>query len=396
MVSGFLLVDILVVVLLLAALISGCRSGALSAALGALGIVAGLVVGLGVASALVGLSEVPGIRVLLVLATVVLFVGVGNIGGATVGATLRDRMRTKSSQRWDSGLGAAFQAIVAAMVIWLVSLPVAANVGGPVGTAVRESRILSAMDSAAPTWGKQVPEQIAALIDVTGLPPMVSPFEAKGVEVADPDPADVDPAVIEALRPSVVHVLGDAESCHRRLSGSGYVAAPDYVITNAHVVAGTNAVEVDTVLGVKEADVVLYNPEVDLAVLHVPSLGIAPLDSAKHQARSGDGALLLGFPASGPFTATPARVRDKVTISGPNIYANGRTEREAYILRGQVRQGNSGGPLVTPDGKVVGVIFGTAVDGSNTGYALTFEQVNAVVGEIGRLTEIVDTQNCMG
>ena len=225
---------------------------------------------------------------------------------------------------------------------------------------------------------------------------MVSPFEAKGVEVADPDPADVDPAVIEALRPSVVHVLGDAETCHRRLSGSGYVAAPDYVITNAHVVAGTNAVEVDTVLGVKEADVVLYNPEVDLAVLHVPSLGIAPLDSAKHQARSGDGAVLLGFPASGPFTATPARVRDKVTISGPNIYANGRTEREAYILRGQVRQGNSGGPLVTPDGKVVGVIFGTAVDGSNTGYALTFEQVNAVVGEVGRLTEIVDTQNCMG
>ena len=396
MVSGFLIVDIFVVVLLLAALISGWRSGALSAGLGALGIVAGLVVGLGVASALVGLSEVPGMRVLLVLATVVLFVGGGNIVGATVGAALRDRMRTKSSQRWDSGFGAAFQTIVAAMVIWLVSLPVAANVGGPVGAAVRESRILGAMDSTAPTWGKQVPEQIAALIDVTGLPPMVSPFETKGAEVADPDPADVDPAVIEALRPSVVHVLGDAETCRRRLSGSGYVAAQDYVITNAHVVAGTNAVEVDTVLGVKDADVVLYNPEVDLAVLHVPSLGIEPLTPAKHPARSGDGAVVLGFPASGPFTATPARVRDRVTISGPNIYANGRAEREAYTLRGQVRQGNSGGPMVTPDGNVVGVIFGTAVDGSNTGYALTLEQVNAVVGEIGRLTESVDTQNCMG
>lgn len=396
MVSGFLIVDVVVILLLLAALISGWRSGALSAGLGALGIIAGLVVGLVVASASVGLSDVPSVRMLLVLATVVLFVGVGNIVGATVGSTLRDRMRTKSSQRWDSGLGAVFQGVVATLVIWLVSLPIAANVSGPLGTAVRESRVLSAMDSATPTWGKQVPEQIAALIDVAGLPPMVSPFQAQGAEVAEPDPADVDPAVIEKLRPSVVHVLGDAESCRRRLSGSGYVAAPDYVITNAHVVAGTNSVEVDTVLGVKQADVVLYNPEVDLAVLHVPALGIPPLESAQRPARSGDGAVVLGFPASGPFTASPARVRDKITISGPNIYATGRTEREAYTLRGQVRQGNSGGPLVTPEGNVTGVIFGTAVDGSNTGYALTMEQVNEVVGEIGRLKGAVDTQTCMG
>ena len=155
-----------------------------------------------------------------------------------------------------------------------MSIPVAANVGGPVGTAVRESRVLTAVDKAVPSWGKQVPEHLAALIDVTDLPPLVSPFQGTGADTAPPDPAAVDPAVVERVRPGVVHVLGDAEGCRRRLSGAGYVAAPDYVITNAHVVAGTNSVQLDTVLGAKNATVVLYNPDVDLAVLHVPDLGI--------------------------------------------------------------------------------------------------------------------------
>lgn len=396
MVTGSLIVDILVVIAIISAFAGGWRNGALSAGLGALGIVAGLVVGLGIASSVVSMAESPGMRVILVLATVVLFVGVGNIVGATVGTSLRERMRSKTTQRWDSIVGAVFQTIVSAMVIWLVSIPIAANVGGPVGTAVRESRMLASLDRLAPHWGKQVPEQIAALIDVTGLPPLVSPFQASGADVGEPDPADVDPAVMDKVRPAVVHVLGDAEHCRRRLSGSGYVAAPDYVITNAHVVAGTNAVELDTVLGAKKAEVVLYNPDADLAVLHVPGLGIEPLVPAERPARSGDGAVVLGFPASGPFSASPARVRDKITISGPDIYATGRSDREAYTLRGEVRQGNSGGPVITPEGEVIGVVFGTAVDGSDTGYALTLDQVNDVVGEIEQLRGAVDTQECVG
>ena len=202
----------------------------------------------------------------LLLATVVLFVGVGNIVGATVGSTLRDRMRTKPSQTWDSAIGSVLQFVIATVVVWLVSTPVAANAPGPVGTAVRESTVLTAVDSAVPGWSRQIPEYLAALIDVTGLPPLVSPFQAQDANVAEPDDADVVPDIIDSVRPSVVHILGDAETCSRRLSGSGFVAAADYVITNAHVVAGTNSVQLDTVLGVKDATVVLYDPEVDLAV----------------------------------------------------------------------------------------------------------------------------------
>lgn len=390
-----LIVDAGLIILALAALVSGWRQGALSAGLAAIGVFSGLVVGLGVAAAVIGFAERPSLRVVLLLATVVLFVGVGNIVGATVGSTLRDRMRTKPSQTWDSAIGSVLQFVIATVVVWLVSTPVAANAPGPVGTAVRESTVLTAVDSAVPGWSRQIPEYLAALIDVTGLPPLVSPFQAQDANVAEPDDADVVPDIIDSVRPSVVHILGDAESCSRRLSGSGFVAAPDYVITNAHVVAGTNSVQLDTVLGVKDATVVLYDPEVDLAVLHVPQLGLDPLSMATEPAVTGESAVVLGFPGSGPFTASPSRVRERLNISGPDIYATGRTDREAYTLRGHVVQGNSGGPLIRPNGEVIGVVFGAAVDGSDTGYALTLGQVEQVVGDYVGLTRAVDTQRCV-
>lgn len=390
-----LIVDAGLIILALAALVSGWRQGALSAGLAAIGVFSGLVVGLGVAAAVIGFAERPSLRVVLLLATVVLFVGVGNIVGATVGSTLRDRMRTKPSQTWDSAIGSVLQFVIATVVVWLVSTPVAANAPGPVGTAVRESTVLTAVDSAVPGWSRQIPEYLAALIDVTGLPPLVSPFQAQDANVAEPDDADVVPDIIDSVRPSVVHILGDAESCSRRLSGSGFVAAPDYVITNAHVVAGTNSVQLDTVLGVKDATVVLYDPEVDLAVLHVPQLGLDPLGMATEPAVTGESAVVLGFPGSGPFTASPSRVRERLNISGPDIYATGRTDREAYTLRGHVVQGNSGGPLIRPNGEVIGVVFGAAVDGSDTGYALTLGQVEQVVGDYVGLTRAVDTQRCV-
>ena len=390
-----LIVDFALVVLFGAALAGGWRQGAFSSAFAALGVVAGLVVGLGAAGLLVRVPDVTNMRVLLLLATVVTFVGVGNIVGATVGAAVRDRLRSKSTQAWDSAVGSLLQLFMAVVVAWVVAVPVAANAGEPLGSAVRGSRILGAVDSAVPEWGNKGPEYIARLIDVTGLPPLVSPFQGGGAEVEAPDPDSIDPGLVEDVRPSVVHVLGDAESCSRHLSGSGFVSAPDYVVTNAHVVAGTESVELDTVLGLKRATVVLYDPEVDIAVLHVPNLGLEPLPTAPGAAKSGDDAMVLGFPAGGPFAVSPVRVRERLNISGPDIYAAGRTEREAFTLRGSIRQGNSGGPLLSPTGEVLGVVFGTAVDGNETGYALTIRQMQQVVGEYEGLTEPVDTQACV-
>ena len=255
--------------------------------------------------------------------------------------------------------------------------------------------MLRGIDAATPDAWAQLPAKAAALLHDTGLPPLVSPLSADAKrEVDAPDESVVTGDLVDRVRPSVVHVVGDSETCHHRLMGSGFVIAHGYVLTNAHVVAGTQLVNLDTVLGVKHADVVLYDPEVDIAVLHAPELGLPELTWAPRELKSGDDAVVMGFPESGPFEADAVRVRTQLELSGPDIYATGRVERGAYTIRGDIRQGNSGGPMFTPEGQVAGMIFGTDVDVADTGYALTGTQLREVIGDVERLTDPVDTQTC--
>ena len=392
-----LVLDILIVVAVLLALWAGWRQGAISAVLSFVGIVAGVVLGTVLAQFAIRLTDQAALRFLLAIGVLIMMVGIGQLIGASIGARLRDRMRTRKKQRVDSFIGAGFQAVAAVFVIWLISLPLASNVGGAPGRALRESHILSVLNGAAPTQLASLPNGVAAVLNESGLPPLVSPWQDSGraVEVAAPAQDVNDPALVERLRPSVIHVLGDAEVCSRRLMGSGFVAADDYVITNAHVVAGTEKVHLDTVLGLRQAEVVYYNPNVDIAVLHSDNLCISPLDWAPTPADTGDDTMVMGFPHSGPFAARMARVRERITIAGPDIYSKGRVERDAYTVRGSIRQGNSGGPLVNTDGQVLGVVFGASVEDSETGYALTADEVNKHIGDITQLSRPVDTGNCV-
>lgn len=393
-----LVVDVLIVIAVLLAVRVGWRQGALAAVLAAVGIIAGLVLGTVLAPLAMGLTDQAAVRFLLAVGVLILLVGLGQLVGTSLGMALRDRMRTRSGQRVDSSIGAVFQAAAAIVVIWLVSLPLASNLGGQPGQALRESRVLSSLNAVAPSRLAALPNGLAALLNESGLPPLVSPWERSGADVEVDAPAVHigDPELAERVRPSVIHVLGDAEACSRRLMGSGFVTEPDYVITNAHVVAGTDKVRLDTVLGLKEADVVYYNSDVDIAVLHSPGLGLEPLPWAEQAAATGDDAIVLGFPQSGPFTAEPARVRDRLTIAGPDIYSTGRVERDAYTVRGSIRQGNSGGPMINPEGQVLGVVFGASVEDSDTGYALTADEVRGHVGDVTQLVDAIPTGSCVG
>ena len=393
-----LVVDVLIVIAVLLAVRVGWRQGALAAVLAAVGIIAGLVLGTVLAPLAMGLTDQAAVRFLLAVGVLILLVGLGQLVGTSLGMALRDRMRTRSGQRVDSSIGAVFQAAAAIVVIWLVSLPLASNLGGQPGQALRESRVLSSLNAVAPSRLAALPNGLAALLNESGLPPLVSPWErsGSGVEVDAPAIHIGDPELAERVRPSVIHVLGDAEACSRRLMGSGFVTEPDYVITNAHVVAGTDKVRLDTVLGLKEADVVYYNSDVDIAVLHSPGLDLEPLPWAEQAAATGDDAIVLGFPQSGPFTAEPARVRDRLTIAGPDIYSTGRVERDAYTVRGSIRQGNSGGPMINPEGQVLGVVFGASVEDSDTGYALTADEVRGHVGDVTQLVDAIPTGSCVG
>lgn len=390
------IVDALLVLVAVLALRGGWRQGAVASILAAIGITAGLVIGLAVAPLLMGLTSSVVSRFLVGFAVIASLIGMGNLIGAVLGASLRDRMRRRTSQSFDSALGAVFQFLTVMAVCWLVSVPLATGLGSPGAGAIRGSVILGGIDRVTPDALDTVPSRLSAMLDESGLPPLVSPFESTGTsDVPAPSASVADQALVEEIRPSIVHVMGNAEQCSRRLMGSGFVAADDYVVTNAHVVAGTNSVRLDTLFGVKDADVVYFNPEVDVAVLHSPGLDITPLRWADQPASSGDDAIVFGYPESGPFEAAPARIADRITISGSDIYARGQVEREAYTVRGSIREGNSGGPLVNADGDVLGVVFGASRDLSDIGFALTADEVLGHIGDVTALTQPVDAQTCV-
>lgn len=392
-----LALDVVLLALIAAALYAGWRQGALASVLSALGVLAGLVVGFAFTPLVVRVFDSTPARLGILMVVVAALVSLGNVVGAAAGSQLRERVR-RGPARWaDSAFGAVFLGLVVTLALWFISIPLASALPGAPGDALRGSKVLSRVDAAAPPGMSTIPSRLTALLDESGLPPLVSPFhDPRSAHVDVPDAAALDPNVIEQTRPSVVQVVGDASSCQRRLTGTGFVVEDDYVLTNAHVVAGTDTVSLDTVVGVKKARVVEYDPDTDVAVLYAERLGLDPLPWSSAELESGDDAVVMGFPLSGPFEAEPARIRGRLSISGPDIYAHGRVEREAYTLRANIRQGNSGGPLLTPAGEVAGMIFGASVDSSDTGYALTAKQVRDRIGDVGSLTGGVDTQACVG
>lgn len=390
------IVDGFIVVAVLAAMTSGWRQGGLASLLSAVGILAGLIIGLGVAPLVLQITDQVGIRFLLALGMLILLIGLGQLLGSALGHAIRDRMKTKSGQRVDSSFGAILMSVFSLVLIWLIATPMATGLSNSVGKGVRESAILREVNKVMPDELTQLPRSISGMLNDSGLPPVMMPWEdGSSVDVEAPNIEVADQAMVQDIRPSVVHVIADADGCRRRMMGSGFVTADNYVVTNAHVVAGTQTAYVDTVVGIKEARVVYYNPEVDIAVLRAENLGLEPLAWADGPAYTGDDAVVMGFPHSGPFTANAARIRERVNIAGPDIYSNSRVERESYILRGTVVQGNSGGPLISPNGTVLGLIFGASVDDTDTGYAITAEEVRAHVGDVTRFENSVDTQECV-
>jgi S1-C subfamily serine protease len=214
------------------------------------------------------------------------------------------------------------------------------------------------------------------------------------VPVAAPDTALANNPVVAAAEPSVVKIRAIAPSCQKVLEGSGFVLSPDRVMTNAHVVAGANAVTVEASGNPYDATVVSYDPAVDIAILAVPGLPPGPLAFATAPVTSGTDALVMGYPGGGDFAASPARVREIIHLSGPDIYRNATVNREVYTIRADVEQGNSGGPLVDLNGRVLGVVFGAAVDENDTGFVLTANEVADQLASIGD-TASVGTGACV-
>jgi S1-C subfamily serine protease len=192
----------------------------------------------------------------------------------------------------------------------------------------------------------------------------------------------------------VVKISGIAPSCSRQIDGSGFVYAPGRVMTNAHVLAGVTDPVVEAEGEEYEATPVYVDQAVDVAVLAVPGLPQVPLAFAGQVSDTGDDAIIMGYPGGGPLFVGPARVRDQGPISGPDFRNTQTVQRDVYALRGEVRAGNSGGPLFDPAGQVLGVVFASAIDDPATGYALTAQEVDPAARAGLTATTPADTGPC--
>jgi S1-C subfamily serine protease len=258
---------------------------------------------------------------------------------------------------------------------------------------VRGSTVLGHVNGLLPNVAARGLQAFNNVVGTSFFPRYLEPFAPERIVDVGPGPAalrhDVD--VIRASG-SVLKVRG-ASSCGRGVEGSGFLIAPGYLMTNAHVVAGVSKPGVLVGGDTMDATVVSYDPSLDLAVLHFDSGDLPPL-SFDRGLKARAGVAILGYPQDGPFDLEPGRARAAQRLRSPNIYGSGTVIREVYSLRGLIRPGNSGGPIVDAQGKVAGVVFAASVSDADTGYALTASQVRNTANRAVGLTAAVSTGGC--
>lgn len=389
--------DLLDVVLIAATLLfalSGYRQGLVVGVLSFVGFLGGGLLGMQVAPAIAQKVASGLTQPLVGLLVVFLCASIGQLLATTVGGAVRRRLTWRPVRVVDSAGGAAVSVLAVLLISWLVGTAVATSPFQELSRQVRHSRVLTSVDAIMPIQARTWFSSFRRLIDRHGFPEIFGGIGPRPVTpVSPPDPAVLNSRAVQVARQDIVKVVGTARSCSREVEGTAFVYAANHVVTNAHVVAGVTDPTVDSGGRPLRARVVLYDPDIDIAVLYVPGLDRAPLIFTA-PAPPNAGAVVAGYPGGGPFTAVAARVRDTERVRGPNIYQTRTVLREVYAIRAVVRPGNSGGPLLTPDGAVYGVVFAAAADNSDTGYALTAAEVARDTRAAAAATAAVDTGGC--
>ncbi|MGO9207442.1 MAG: MarP family serine protease [Candidatus Limnocylindrales bacterium] len=372
--------DVLLLLLIAIGALSGFRQGAVVQTLGligaGLGAVAAVAVLPGVAAALPTLDRF--LRALLVLGLLLLALAVGQaVGGATALAILR-RLGRGPLESVDRLAGLAVGAAQVILAIWFLAPILATGPSPNLAQQIDRSRVVglvrAELPSPAPVLGR-----VRAFLDPVGLPQVFQFLEnPMGPSVATPTGASVS-ALGAHVAPSIVAVVGDA--CGLRLTGTGFSIAPGYIVTNAHVVAGERRTSVVAETGESvRARVVFYDPAMDVAVLYSPGLSLPALPLAQGDPATGTIGVTLEHPGGGALAVVPAAVRGVFSATGFDIYGRSTVTRVVIELAADVQAGDSGGPFVTVDDRVAGVVFARAETSSAVGYALDIGEVRSDLG----------------
>lgn len=391
------ILDLILLVLIVLFALSGYRQGFIVGVLSFIGFVGGGVLGMLVAPPLAkAVVDGPAQRALLAIVIAFLAATLGQLLASSIGSSVRSRVTWDSARSVDAVGGAFVSAIALLVVAWFIGSAVSNSPFEALRTQVKHSTVLKAIDGVMPDQSDTWFSTFRGFVSKTDFPQVFGGLGGESVvNVAPPDPKVLTTPQLVAARRSVVKIVGTAPECRMRIEGSGFVYAPEHVMTNAHVVAGVKQSLTVYALGGGQytAKVVLYDYKRDIAVLDVPGLPLRSL-TFDNSAHTGDSAVVAGYPKNHPFRAVAARVRAKQKARGADIYHSSQVTREIYSVRGLVEQGNSGGPLLSNKGNVYGVVFAAAVDNKDTGYALTADEVKSDADAARDATANQSTEGC--
>ncbi|MFF8628633.1 MarP family serine protease [Streptomyces werraensis] len=342
-------------------------------------------------------SEVGTTAAVVAVVVVIVCASVGQALTTHLGNKLRRYITWSPARALDATGGALVNVVAMLLVAWLIGSALAGTTLPTLGKEVRGSKVLLGVSRALPDRADIWFADFSSVLAQNGFPQVFSPFANEPItEVRPPDPALAGSPVATRAQRSIVKVTGTATSCGKVLEGTGFVFDDRRVMTNAHVVGGVDepVVQIGGEGRMYDATVVLYDWKRDIAVLDVPDMDAPALRFATEDAGSGDGAIVAGFPENGAYDVRAARLRGRITANGPDIYHRGTVRRDVYSLYATVRQGNSGGPLLTPEGEVYGVIFAKSLDDAQTGYALTVDEIREDIARGRSAAQEVDSDTC--
>lgn len=384
-------VDLVLLVAVVAAAVHGLRLGALVQVCTFGGFWLGLVLGTLLSIALVSSLRPGPVKSIVALVVVLSAASLLGVGGRIVGGWSNVVMRRHHLGGLDSGLGVGVAVVAVLLSAWVLGSVLSQSRYTWLGAAISRSDVLRTVDEVMPPV-PSVFAHVQAFLSAEGVPPVFAQLPPQlAAPVATPSNAQAD-ALASPAAASTVKVLGGA--CGVTQEGTAFEIKPGVVLTNAHVIAGERSTEIEVNGQLYPATPIFFDPGLDVALLRTSAPLGRPLTLDPVTAARGTQAAIVGYPENGPLTVTPAGVAASITATSRDIYNQGIVTKQVYEVDGVVQPGNSGSPLVTAGGEVVGVVFSRSTTDGSVGYALTSPEVLSTVAQAESRTTAVGTQNC--
>ena len=387
------LLDLLILLVLGLALFSGFRRGAALQLVTYTGLIAGLIAGALLAPTTARLGEDPFTQSLIALATLVGMAAIGDGIGWAFGRKVWVAARRSALSHVDQAAGSVVAGLATLLTVWFLAFNLVQGPFPDVSRQIRDSAVVRGLDVALPRPPSLL-AQVRGFLDRFGFPEVFAGLPpAPAGPVQAPSDAQAGQA-FQAAASSTFKIVGEA--CDRIQEGSGFLIEPHYVVTNAHVVAGVDSPQVQQQNGETfAADTVLFDDDLDLAVLRIEGGPTGDLDLTGSALGRGAVGAVVGYPRGGDLAGEKAAVRQTLVALGRDIYGKDTVQRRVYELQAQVVPGNSGGPFMTPAGQVAGVVFAASTTHGGVGYALTASEVNPRIQQALGRTQPVGTGPCI-